>query len=175
MSSVRQIMLPLSKADLASFKAGEELELSGSLLVGRDQAHLRMVETLDKGEDLPFSLGGETIYYMGPAPTPPGKVIGSSGPTTAYRMDPFAPLLLDKGLKGMIGKGPRNDEVARAITRNGGVYFYSFGGCGALYARCIKEAVCLAYEDLGPEAVYRLRVEKFPVIVAMDARGGSVY
>jgi fumarate hydratase subunit beta len=175
MSSVRQVRVPLSEEDLRSFTAGEELELTGAILVGRDQAHFRLCQALDRGEELPLDIRGHTIYYMGPAPTPPGRVIGSSGPTTASRMDPFAPRLLDLGLKGIIGKGPRSREVLDAVKRNGAVYFYSFGGCGALYARCIKKSECLAYEDLGPEAIYRLEVEKFPVIVAADSMGGSVF
>ncbi len=174
-ADVKQVTAPLSEADLAAFRAGEEIELTGSILVGRDQAHLRLCETLDRGEELPLDIRGETIYYMGPAPTPPGKVIGSAGPTTAYRMDPFAPRLLDLGLKGMIGKGPRSAEVLEAVKRNGAVYFYAFGGCGALYAERITAAECVAYEDLGPEAIFRLEVERFPLVVAADARGNSVY
>ena len=174
-SEVRQVRVPLSEEDLATFKAGEEVELTGTILVGRDQAHLRLCEALDRGEELPLDIRGETIYYMGPAPTPPGGVIGSAGPTTAYRMDPFAPRLLDLGLKGMIGKGPRSREVLDAVVQNGAVYFYAFGGCGALYAGKIVSSECVAYEDLGPEAIYRLEVEKFPLVVAADARGGSVY
>ncbi|MDC7220751.1 MAG: FumA C-terminus/TtdB family hydratase beta subunit [Spirochaetales bacterium] len=172
---VRQVKVPLSEEDLRSFTAGEAVELTGTILVGRDQAHLRLCEALDRGEELPLDIRGETIYYMGPAPTPPGKVIGSCGPTTAYRMDPFAPRLLDLGLKGMIGKGPRAKEVLDGVVRNGAVYFYAYGGCGALYAQRITSSECVAYEDLGPEAIYRLRVEKFPLVVAADCRGGSVY
>jgi fumarate hydratase subunit beta len=172
---VKQIKVPLSQEDLENFTAGDEVELTGTILVGRDQAHFRMCQSLDRGEELPFNIKGETIYYMGPAPTPPGKVIGSSGPTTASRMDPFAPRLLDLGLKGMIGKGPRSQEVLDSVKENGAVYFYSFGGCGALYAKCIKKTECIAYEELGPEAVYRLEVEKFPLIVATDCQGKSLY
>ena len=174
-SDVKQVKAPLSEADLLAFRAGEEIELTGSILVGRDQAHLRLCETLDRGGELPLDIRGQTIYYMGPAPTPPGKVIGSAGPTTAYRMDPFAPRLLDLGLKGMIGKGPRSAEVLEAVKRNGAVYFYAFGGCGALYAERITAAECVAYEDLGPEAIFRLEVERFPLVVAADAQGNSVY
>ena len=175
MKQIKKIKAPLSEEDLKNFIAGDEVELTGSILVGRDQAHFRMCQSLERGEELPFSLQGETIYYMGPAPTPPGKVIGSSGPTTAYRMDPFAPRLLELGLKGMIGKGPRSQEVLEAVKRHGAVYFYSFGGCGALYAKCIKKSECIAYEDLGPEAVFRLEVEHFPLIVAADCQGNSLY
>ena len=174
-SQVKQVNAPLSEEDLLAFRAGEEIELTGAILVGRDQAHLRLCEALDRGEELPVDLQGETIYYMGPAPTPPGRVIGSAGPTTAYRMDPFAPRLLDLGLKGMIGKGPRSEEVLDAVRRNGAVYFYAFGGCGALYAQRITASECVAYEDLGPEAIYRLRVERFPLVVAADAQGNCVY
>lgn len=173
--NVRQVTVPLKEEDIISLIAGEEIELNGTILVGRDQAHLRLCEALDRGEPLPLDIRGETIYYMGPAPTPQGKVIGSSGPTTAYRMDPFAPRLLDLGLKGMIGKGPRSKEVLDAVIRNKAIYFYSFGGCGALYAKCIVKSELIAYEDLGPEAIYRLEVKNFPLIVAADCQGGSVY
>jgi fumarate hydratase subunit beta len=174
-ADVRQLRVPLSQEDIASLKAGDEAELNGTILVGRDQAHLRLIQALDRGEELPLDIRGETIYYMGPAPTPPGRVIGSAGPTTSSRMDPFAPRLLDLGLKGMIGKGPRSREVLDAVVRNGAVYFYAFGGCGALYAQRIVSSECVAYEDLGPEAIYRLCVEKFPVVVAADAEGNSLY
>jgi len=172
---MKSIQLPLTKEDLQGFIAGEEVLLNGPMLVGRDQVHLRFTEALNRGENLPISLENEVIYYMGPAPTPAGEVIGSAGPTTAYRMDPFAPALLDQGLKGMIGKGPRSEEVRQAVIRNKAVYFYAYGGCGALYAERIKSQKIIAYEDLGPEAVYRLEVEDFPVIVAIDCQGESVY
>ncbi len=174
-AKVRQLTVPLSDVDIASLTAGDEVELNGTILVGRDQAHFRLCQALDRGESLPLEIRGETIYYMGPAPTPPGRIIGSAGPTTSSRMDPFAPRLLDLGLKGMIGKGPRSRDVLEAMVRNGAVYFYAYGGCGALYARRIVSSECVAYEDLGPEAIYRLRVERFPLVVAADARGGSLY
>lgn len=172
---MKRIQLPLKTEDLQNLIAGEEVLLNGPMLVGRDQAHLRLCNSLEAGEILPVDLQGEVIYYMGPAPTPPGELIGSAGPTTAYRMDPFAPALLDKGLKGMIGKGPRSQEVMDAVKRNGAVYFYAYGGCGALYAERIKANRLLAYEDLGPEAIYRLEVEDFPVVVAIAPSGESIY
>ncbi|MDA3851183.1 MAG: Fe-S-containing hydro-lyase [Spirochaetaceae bacterium] len=172
---MKKIQLPLKQQDIQNLQAGEEVLLQGPMLVGRDQAHLRLCETLNRGEELPLSLQGEVIYYMGPAPTQPGDVIGSAGPTTAYRMDPFAPRLLDRGLKGMIGKGPRSNEVRQSVIDNGAVYFYAYGGCGALYAQAIKSVELLAYEDLGPEAIYRLQVEDFPVVVAINSSGDSIY
>ncbi|NLF24459.1 MAG: TRZ/ATZ family protein [Deltaproteobacteria bacterium] len=169
----KRIILPLQNA--AELKAGEEVLLCGELIGARDQAHQRMLALLNSGRELPFSLAGAVIYYVGPAPTPPGKVIGSAGPTTAGRMDVFTPALLDAGLKGMVGKGNRSLEVVEAMRRNVAVYFYASGGCGALYAQCIKRAEPIAFTDLGPEAVFRLVVEDFPVIVAIDSQGRSVF
>lgn len=169
------VTLPLKNEDILKMKVGDEIYLTGVLYSARDQAHKRLIEMLDKGEELPVDLKGETIYYMGPAPTPDGKIIGSCGPTTAYRMDPFAPRLMDYGLKGMIGKGPRAREVSDSIVRNKGIYFYAYGGCGALYAGKIKKNELMAFEDLGPEAIYRLEVEDFPVVVAIDCNGNNIY
>ncbi|MBB6479801.1 fumarate hydratase subunit beta [Spirochaeta isovalerica] len=170
-----KITLPLRAEDIAKMKAGDEVYLTGTIYSARDQAHKRLFELLEKGEDFPVDLKGQTVFYMGPAPTPDGKIIGSCGPTTAYRMDPFAPALMDYGLKGMIGKGPRAQEVADSVVRNKGVYFYAYGGCGALYAQKIKANELAAFGDLGPEAIYKLEVEDFPVVVAIDSEGGNIY
>ncbi len=172
---MRKIQLPLEKSFVKELKAGEELRLNGTIFVGRDQAHQRMIGLLDKGEPLPIELKGNIIYYMGPSPTPEGRVIGSAGPTTAGRMDPFAPALLDRGLTGMIGKGNRNRDVYEAIKRNGAVFLYAFGGCGALYSDRITSCELIAFEDLGPEAIYKLEVTDFPVFVAIDSKGNSIF
>lgn len=170
-----KIQLPLTDDIIQTLKMGDEVFLTGTLYSARDQAHQRLCALLDEGKDLPVDLKGETVFYMGPAPTPEGKVIGSCGPTTAYRMDPFAPKLLDYGLNGMIGKGNRAQEVSDAITRNTGIYFYAYGGCGALYAGKIKKNELVAFGDLGPEAIYKLEVEDFPVVVAIDCIGNNIY
>lgn len=172
---MKELQLPLSREDINMLKMGDEVLLSGELLVGRDQAHQRLTEIIKAGEPLPVELEGQVIYYMGPAPAPEGRVIGSCGPTTASRMDAFAPLLLENGLVGMIGKGPRYGDVENSIKENGAVYFYSFGGCGALYAEKVETCEVAAFEDLGPEAVYRLKVKDFPVIVAIDSLGNNIY
>lgn len=170
-----RLSLPLGDEEARSLRAGDRVLLSGVLYTGRDAAHKRLVELMDRGEPLPVDLSGQVIYYVGPCPAGPGKVIGSAGPTTSGRMDAYAPRLLDSGLKGMIGKGPRNRSVIEAITRNGAVYFAAIGGAGALLARAIKEARVVAFGELGPEAIYRLRVEDFPVTVAVDAHGADLY
>ena len=172
---MKKIMLPLDKATAKELTVGTELRLTGTLYVARDQAHQRMIRLLEQGEPLPLELEGNIIYYMGPSPTPEGRVIGSAGPTTAGRMDPFAPALLDRGLTGMIGKGNRSPAVYEAIKRNGAVFLYAFGGCGALYSDRIVSSEVVAFDDLGPEAVYRLDVEDFPVLVAIDCRGESIF
>lgn len=172
---MRKITLPLSENDIKSLNVGDEVLLSGEILVGRDQAHKRLCNLVKRNEELPVSLQGEVIYYMGPAPAPEGEVIGACGPTTSSRMDAFAPTLLDLGLKGMIGKGPRYGDVQESIKRNGAVYFYSFGGCGALYAEKVVKNSVAAFEDLGPEAIFRLEVKDFPVIVAIDSKGNNIY
>ncbi len=169
------LRLPLDPEAVKELRVGDEVSLTGDMLVGRDQVHLRLTTLMKEGKDLPVDLAGETIFYMGPAPAPEGFVIGSCGPTTSARMDPFAPMLLEGGLLAMIGKGPRSAEVLKAVERNQAVYFTAFGGCGALYADCVEAVELIAFEDLGPEALYRLTVKDFPVIVAMDAAGGSVY
>lgn len=172
---MKKIELPLKESDIKDLKVGDEVLLSGEILVGRDQAHKRLCDLIEGGKDLPVNIAGEVIYYMGPAPTPKGKVIGSCGPTTSSRMDAFAPKLLDLGLKGMIGKGPRYGDVESSVKKNGAVYFYSFGGCGALYAEKVVKNSVAAFEDLGPEAIYKLEVKDFPVIVAIDSYGDNIY
>ena len=160
----KKLTLPLSDEDIKNLKAGESVLLSGTMLTGRDAAHKRLFELIEKGEKLPVDIKGEIIYYVGPA-----------GPTSSYRMDKYAPALLDLGLKGMVGKGARNQEVIDAIVRNGCVYFAAIGGAAALIAKSIKKEEMLCYEDLGTEAVRRYTVEDFPCIVAIDSKGNNVY
>ena len=160
---------------IENLKAGDFVLISGVIYTARDAAHKRMVEALERGEELPFDLKGQIIYYAGPAPAKSGRPIGSVGPTTSYRMDPYAPKLLEAGLKGMIGKGTRNKEVVDAIVKYKGVYFGAVGGAAAYLARCVKEAEVIAYEDLGPEAVRRLVVEDFPAFVVNDIYGNDLY
>ena len=171
----KRIKLPLLEEDILELKAGDAVLLSGSLLSFRDAAHKRIVTALKNHESLPVQLAGETIYYMGPCPTPPGRVIGSAGPTTSGRMDNYTPTLLEAGIKGMIGKGQRSPEVIRSMVNHQAVYFAALGGAGALIARAIKKAEVIAYPDLGPEAIHRLNVEDLPVIVAIDSKGNDLY
>ena len=172
---MKRIDLPLKQEDIETLTAGESVLLSGTLLTGRDCAHKRICEMLDAKEALPFSLVGETIYYAGPCPAPAGKTCGSCGPTTSARMDSFTPRLLDLGLKGMVGKGERSEEVCRAIVKNKAVYFAAIGGAGALYGNAIQKSELVAFPDLLSEAVYRFEVKDFPCIVAIDCRGGNIY
>lgn len=172
---MKKITLPLTREAIENLTAGEGVLLSGVLLTGRDCAHKRICEYLDRGENLPFSLAGETIYYAGPCPAPEGKACGSCGPTTSARMDSFAPRLLDLGLKGMIGKGERSEEVCDAIVRNRAVYFAAIGGAGALYGNAVKKSELVAFPDLLSEAVYRFEVKDFPCVVAIDCKGGNIY
>ncbi len=172
---VKKIILPLTEKIIASLEAGDNLLLSGVLYVARDAAHKRMAEALDRGEPLPFDIKGQTLYYMGPSPAPPGRIIGSAGPTTATRMDPYAPRLLAAGLKGMIGKGVRSQEVKDAIKKYKAVYLAAVGGAGALLSKTIIKSEVVAYPDLGPEAVLRLEVKDFPVTVINDVHGGDLY
>lgn len=174
-SEPRRIVAPLDESLVKELRAGETVILSGSLITGRDAAHKRMVELIESGRPLPFPIQNEVIYYVGPTPAPPGRPIGAAGPTTSYRMDAYAPLLIRHGLKGMIGKGQRSEEVKQAMVKWGAVYFAAVGGTGALISRCIKDAEVLAWEELGPEAVRRLVVEDLPLIVATDAAGGDLY
>ena len=169
------IHLPFTKDVIKTLKAGDNISVSGVMFTARDAAHKRMAEALAAGKPLPFDLTGQTIYYAGPCPAKPGRVIGSCGPTTSCRMDQFAPALLDLGLLAMVGKGDRNDAVADAIKRNGAVYLAAIGGAGALYASAIKQADVIAYEDLGPESVKRLVVENMPLTVVIDCFGNDLY
>ena len=175
MTKTHRISAPLTRADLEQLQAGDNVLISGTIYTGRDAAHKRLIETLERGEELPFDPDGQIIYYVGPSPAPPGKVIGAAGPTTSYRMDPYAPTLIAKGLRGMIGKGRRSDEVKKAMIEHGAVYFGAIGGAGALLAQAIKEVEIIAYEDLGPEAVRKLRVEDFPAVVVNDLAGRDLY
>lgn len=173
--TVKQVQLPLTPADLADLKAGDRVELTGTLYTARDAAHKRMIEAVERGEKLPFELQGQTIYYAGPTPPKPGQVIGSAGPTTSGRMDPYAPKLIELGLKGMIGKGRRNRAVKEAIVQHGAVYFAAVGGAAALIARSVRTSEVIGYGDLGPEAIYRLGVQRFPVVVINDMYGEDLY
>ncbi len=166
---------PLKKEDIEKLRAGDKVTLSGTVYTARDAAHERLVGLIGEGKKLPIPLEGQVIYYVGPAPTPPGKAIGSAGPTTSYRMDPYAPLLLDNGLKGMIGKGSRSSQVVDSMKKNCAVYFAATGGAAALISRSITSAEIVAYEDLGAEAIRKLTVKDFPLIVAQDCKGGNVY
>jgi fumarate hydratase subunit beta len=172
---MKKIQTPLTPEVAAGLEAGDEISLSGTIYTARDQAHKRLCALLDKGEKLPIDLEGTVIYFAGPTPTPPGKPVGSVGPTTAYRMDAFSPQLLNSGLKGMIGKGNRTKEVIDAMKANGAVYFAATGGAGALIAERVKSSACVAYEELGPEAIYKLEVQDFPMLVAIDSKGGNLY
>lgn len=171
----RHITLPLSEAEARTLRAGDYVYLTGVLYTARDAAHKRMYDALKAGEELPVDLRGQLVYYLGPTPARPGHVIGSAGPTTSSRMDKYAPELLDLGLRGMVGKGKRTQAVIDAIVRNGAVYFAAVGGAGALLSKCIKEAEVVAYDDLGTEAIRRLRVEDLPVIVVIDSEGKNLY
>lgn len=166
---------PLTEEKARKLKAGDYVYITGTVYTARDAAHKRMQEALDAGEPLPIDMKDTVIYYMGPSPAREGRPIGSAGPTTASRMDKYAPRLLDLGLKGMIGKGRRSGEVLDAIVRNGAVYFVAVGGAGALLSKAITAAEVVAYEDLGTEAIYKLEVTDFPVIVVADAEGGNLY
>ena len=166
---------PLSIDDVESLKSGDVVRLYGVLYAARDAAHARMKEAVHKGEPLPFDPEGQVVYYTGPAPARPGSALGPAGPTTASRMDPYAPSLIDRGLRGMIGKGARSKEVLEAMRRHGCVYFGAVEGTAALLADRVKEAEVVAHKDLGPEAILRLVVEEFPVVVVNDLHGGDLY
>lgn len=171
----KYIKVPFSKETAASLQAGDYVYLTGTIYTARDAAHKRMQEALDAGQDLPLDIRGNVIYYMGPSPARGGRPIGSAGPTTASRMDRYTPALLDLGLYGMIGKGRRSASVKEAVVRNGAVYFAAVGGAGALLSKSIKVSRVIAYEDLGTEAIRKLDVVDFPVIVCMDATGKDLY
>jgi fumarate hydratase subunit beta len=171
----KKITTPLKDSDVIGLKAGDNVTITGYIYTARDAAHKKMVDLLEKGEKLPFDVTGQLIYFVGPTPPKPGMVIGSAGPTTSGRMNKYSPVLLDKGLKGMIGKGEMSTEVADALKRNKGVYFVAIGGAAALIAKRITESELVAYEELGAEAIRRLKVVDFPVIVAQDCHGGNAY
>jgi len=175
MAAEHRITTPLSDEDVIKLKAGDVVFVTGTIYTGRDAAHKRMFEAIDKGESLPFDVKGAIIYYVGPAPAPPGRPIGSCGPTTSYRMDTYTPRLHSLGLKGTIGKGPRNSGVKEALIKYKAVYLAATGGAGALLSLCVQEARVIAYEDLGPEAVMELKVKDFPLLVINDAFGGDLY
>jgi fumarate hydratase subunit beta len=175
MSEAIRLKTPLSDADVEKLKAGDKVLLNGVIYTGRDAAHKRLFDLLQEKKPLPIDLKGQVIYYVGPAPAKPGQVIGSAGPTTSGRMDAYSPRLMEMGLKGMIGKGMRKKEVVEAMKKYKAVYFAATGGAGALLAKAIKKAKVVAYEDLGPEAINRLEVEDFPVIVVNDTRGNDLY
>lgn len=171
----RHIDVPFDRKTALSLNAGDYVYLTGTIYTARDAAHKRMDESLNEGKTLPFEIKGNVIYYMGPSPAREGRPIGSAGPTTATRMDKYAPGLLDMGLAGMIGKGKRRQPVKDAIVRNGAVYFAAVGGAGALLSKCIRSSEVIAYDDLGTEAIRMLEVENFPVIVVIDSRGNDLY
>ncbi len=171
----KHINVPFDSSISTTLKAGDYVYLTGTIYTARDAAHKRMYEALQKGEELPFDVKNNTIYYMGPSPAREGRVIGSAGPTTASRMDKYAPTLLDLGLIGMIGKGKRNKAVHEAIIRNNAVYFAAVGGAGALLSKCIISSEVIAYDDLGTEAIRKLTVKDFPVIVVIDQEGRDLY
>ena len=171
----KHISVPFDKEVSQSLHAGDYVYLTGTVYVARDAAHKRMTEALEQGKELPFDIKDQTIYYMGPSPAREGRPIGSAGPTTASRMDKYAPRLMDLGQTGMIGKGRRTKEVADAMTRNKVTYFAAVGGAGALLSKCITSSEVIAYDDLGTEAVRKLTVSDFQVIVVMDCHGGSLY
>lgn len=172
---MKKLTLPLTDEQINGLKAGESVLLTGTMITGRDAAHKRLFELAEKGEALPVNIDGETIYYVGPAPAKPGCAVGPAGPTSSYRMDKYAPKLLDMGLKAMIGKGRRNDDVKKAIVRNHAVYFAAIGGAAALIAKSIKKTEPICYEDLGTESIKRYYVEDFPCVVAIDSEGNDVY
>ncbi len=171
----RHINVPMNQETAISLHAGDYVYISGTIYTARDAAHKRMYEALERGEKLPLDMEDNVIYYMGPSPARTGRPIGSAGPTTASRMDKYAPSLMDLGLKGMIGKGKRNQAVKDAVVRNKAVYFAAVGGAGALLSKSIIASEVIAYDDLGTEAIRRLEVKDFPVIVVMDSEGNDLY
>lgn len=171
----KRVTTPLTLEKVKDLKAGDRVLLTGTIYTGRDAAHKRLIDLLMENKPLPIEVKDEIIYYVGPSPAKPGMVIGSAGPTTSYRMDPYAPKLLDLGLKGMIGKGSRGQEVIDAIVRNGAVYFGAIGGAAALIGKSVKSSEIVAYEDLGAEAIRKLEVEDLPIIVIIDSEGNNLY
>ncbi|MDL2226781.1 Fe-S-containing hydro-lyase [Deltaproteobacteria bacterium OttesenSCG-928-M10] len=175
MTSRKVLSTPLSDEVMAGLKAGEMVYLSGPVYTARDAAHKRLAEMIERGEKMPFDFKGQVVFYAGPCPAKPGQVIGSVGPTTGGRMDAYSPVLIEHGLKAMIGKGLRDEKVKRAIMAHGGVYFAAIGGAAALMSQCVKAAEMVAFEDLGTEAIRRLMVAEMPVVVAIDSAGRDVY
>lgn len=170
-----KINTPLTKEKIKNLKSGDTVYISGTIYTGRDAAHQRLMDAIERGEKLPFPVEDSIIYYVGPAPAKPGNVIGSAGPTTSYRMDDLTIPLLERGLRGMIGKGTRSQKVIEGMKKYGAVYFAAIGGAGALIADSIKDAKVIAYEDLGPEAIRKLEVKDFPVILVIDQEGNNLY
>jgi fumarate hydratase subunit beta len=175
MEQAIRLTTPLTNADVEKLNIGDRVILTGVIFTARDAAHKRLIQLLEAGEALPFELQGQVIYYVGPSPAKPGRPIGAAGPTTSYRMDAYAPELIARGLKGMIGKGARNQAVKDAMQAHKAVYFAAIGGAGALMAQSILSAEVIAYPELGPEAIRRLEVKDFPVIVVNDTHGGDLY
>ena len=175
MNEVFHLKTPLSSADIEPLQSGNRITITGILYTARDAAHRRLLELIEAEKELPIPIEGQVIYYVGPSPAPPGRVIGAAGPTTSYRMDPFTPKLLELGIKGMIGKGRRSQDVKEAMIKYKAIYMAAIGGAGALMARAVKEARVVAYEDLGPEAIRELKVEKLPAIVVNDTCGNDLY
>ena len=171
----KDIKLPISDEEIKELRAGDMLYLTGTIYTARDAAHKRMYETIQRGEEVPFDLNGAFVYYLGPTPARPGQVIGSAGPTTSSRMDKYTPLLLEHGLKGMIGTGKRSQEVIDSIVSHGAVYLAAVGGLGALLSKRIVKSEVIAYDDLGTEAIRKLEVEKLPVVVIIDTQGNNAY
>ena len=168
---MKRLILPYRDEALESIEAGDGVVLSGTLYVGRDQVHKRLCALIDEKKPLPFDFEGNGIYYMGPSPAPPGFPLGAAGPTTSMRMDPFSPLLIANGLRLMVGKGPRSENVRKAIEEHKGLYLQAYGGCGALYSSCIRKAEVVSYPELGPEALLSLEIEDFPAFCIIDSRG----
>lgn len=171
----RNIQVPITKEEAATLQAGDYVYITGTIYTARDAAHKRMYDTIMAGGEAPFDFNGNIVYYLGPTPARPGQVIGSAGPTTSSRMDKYAPLIMEKGMVGMIGKGKRSKEVIDAIVKHGCVYFAAVGGAGALLSKCIKKSEVIAYDDLGTEAIRKLEVENLPVIVVIDSKGTNLY
>ena len=171
----KHFTVPMTKEEVKSLKSGDYVYLTGTIYSARDAAHKRMYEALEKNEPLPFNIENNIIYYMGPSPAREGRVIGSAGPTTASRMDKYTPKLLDLGMGGMIGKGKRTEAVREAVVRNGSVYFAAVGGAGALLSKCIVESEVIAYDDLGTEAIRKMKIKNFPAIVVIDCEGNNLY
>ncbi len=172
---MKRINTPLTKIEIEGLRVGQRVALSGIIYTARDQAHKRLAETIHKNKKTPIDLKGQIIYYCGPTPAPRGKIIGSSGPTTSSRMDEFTPALLKKGVLAMIGKGRRSRQVIQAIKKYKAVYFLTYAGCGALLSKYVKKNESVAYKDLGPEAIYKLEVRDFPLIVGIDVKGRSIF